>query len=195
MGLYIDIHTHHPTSRHPSPQGVGIHPWHAAAASIDVEAMRSATLIGEIGLDFACDVDHKVEERVFREQLSIAQRWHYAVVLLCVRAFEPMLKIVGEYRLEAVIFHGFIGSRQQAERAVARGYYLSFGEVSFRSPRTVEAMKSVPLDHLFAETDESTATIESIYDRIAHERGISIEELQEKIEVNYNKIFLQHDDR
>ena len=195
MDLYIDIHTHHPTSQHPSPQGVGIHPWHASAASIDEEAMRSATLIGEIGLDFACDVDHKVQERVFREQLSIAQRWQKPVVLHCVRAFEPMMKILGEYRLEAVIFHGFIGSRQQAERAVARGYYLSFGEAAFRSPRTVEAMKSVPLDHLFAETDESTATIESIYQRIAHERGISTEELQEKIEVNYNKIFLQHNDR
>lgn len=195
MGLYIDIHTHHPTSRHPSPQGVGIHPWHASAASIDEEAMRSATLIGEIGLDFACDVDRQMQERVFREQLSIAQRWQKPVVLHCVRAFEPIMKILGEYRLEAVIFHGFIGSRQQAERAVARGYYLSFGEASLRSPRTVEAMKSVPLDHLFAETDESTATIESIYDRIAHERGISTEELQEKIEVNYNKIFLQHNDR
>ena len=195
MGLYIDIHTHHPTSRHPSPQGVGIHPWHTAAASIDVEAMRSATLIGEIGLDFACDVDHKVQERVFREQLSIAQRWQKPVALHCVRAFQPMMKILGAYRLAAVIFHGFIGSRQQAERAVARGYYLSFGEAAFRSPRTVEAMKSVPLDHLFAETDESTATIESIYQRIAHERGISTEELQEKIEANYNKIFLQHDDR
>ena len=195
MGLYIDIHTHHPTSRHPSPQGVGIHPWHASAASIDEEAMRSATLIGEIGLDFACDVDRQVQERVFREQLSIAQRWQKPVVLHCVRAFEPMMKILGEYRLAAVIFHGFIGSRQQAERAVARGYYLSFGEAAFRSPRTVEAMKSVPLDHLFAETDESTATIESIYQRIARERGISTEELQEKIAVNYNKIFLQHDDR
>lgn len=189
MGLYIDIHTHHSTSRHPSPQGVGIHPWHASAASIDEEAMRSATLIGEIGLDFACDVDRQVQEHVFREQLSIAQRWQKPVVLHCVRAFEPMMKILGEYRLAAVIFHGFIGSRQQAERAVARGYYLSFGEAAFRSPRTVEAMKSVPLDHLFAETDESTATIESIYQRIAHERGISTEELQEKIEVNYNKIF------
>ena len=151
--------------------------------------MRSATLIGEIGLDFACDVDHKVQERVFREQLSIAQRWQKPVVLHCVRAFEPMMKILGEYRLAAVIFHGFIGSRQQAERAVARGYYLSFGEVSFHSPRTVEAMKSMPIDHLFAETDESDVAIESIYQRIAHERGISMEELQEKIEANYNKIF------
>lgn len=195
MGLYIDIHTHHPTSRHPSPQGVGIHPWHADKMLFDEASATVAPLIGECGLDYVCQVDRAVQERVFREQLSIAQRWQKPVVLHCVRAFEPMMKILGEYSLAAVIFHGFIGSRQQAERAVARGYYLSFGEVSFRSPRTVEAMKSVPLDHLFAETDESTATIESIYQRIARERGISTEELQEKIEVNYNKIFLQHDDR
>ncbi len=195
MSLYIDIHTHHPTSRHPSPQGVGIHPWHAQTDTLDEEAMRSATLIGEIGLDYVCDVDRVIQECVFREQLSIAERWQKPVVLHCVRAFEPMMKILGEYRLVAVIFHGFIGSRQQAERAVARGYYLSFGEASLSSPRTVEAMKNMPIDHIFAETDESTATIESIYQRIARERGISTEELQERIEENYNKIFLQHDDR
>lgn len=195
MGLYIDIHTHHPTSRHPSPQGVGIHPWHASAASIDVEAMRSATLIGEIGLDFACDVDHKVQESVFREQLSIAQRWQKPVVLHCVRAFEPMMKILSKYQLRAVIFHGFIGSVQQAEQAIKRGYYLSFGEGAFRSPRTLEAMRTIPLSRLFAETDESSLCIEKIYEMIAAERKIEVAELQTQIENNYNEIFLQHDDR
>ncbi|MBQ8438353.1 MAG: TatD family hydrolase [Alistipes sp.] len=195
MGLYIDIHTHSASADYPTPTSAGIHPWQAASGIIDEAAMRSADLIGEIGLDYACSVDRVAQEHIFRYQLSLAQRYCKPVVLHCVRAFEPMMKILGEYSLAAVIFHGFIGSRQQAERAVARGYYLSFGEGAFRSPRTLEAMRTIPLSRLFAETDESTATIESIYQRIAHERGISTEELQEKIEVNYNKIFLQHDDR
>lgn len=199
MGIYIDIHTHHPTSAHPSPQGVGIHPWHAASEPFDEKAAEAAsdeaTLIGEIGLDFACDVDRSRQEQVFRQQLRLAERLGKAVVLHCVRAFEPMMKILGEHNLPAVIFHGFIGSVQQAERAIGRGYYLSFGEGAFRSPKTLQALRHCPLEKLFAETDQSDVTIETIYERIARERGISVGELQERIEENYNKIFLQHNGR
>lgn len=195
MGLYIDIHTHSPSAGYPTPTSAGIHPWHAASGLIDEAAMHSADLIGEIGLDFACDVDRQVQEHLFREQLSIAQRLRKPIVVHCVRAFEPMMKILSEYQLRAVIFHGFIGSVQQAEQAIKRGYYLSFGEGAFRSPRTMEALRAIPLSRLFAETDESALSIETIYEMVASERKISVDELKAIIEENYNKIFLQHNDR
>lgn len=157
--------------------------------------MHSAALIGEIGLDYACKADRQVQEHIFREQLSIAQRLRKPVVVHCVKAFEPMMKILSEHQLRAVIFHGFIGSPQQAEQAIKRGYYLSFGEGAFRSPRTLEAMRTIPLSRLFAETDESQISIEKIYEMIATERKIEIAELQTQIENNYNEIFLQYNDR
>ena len=189
MGIYIDIHTHHSTTSHPSPQGVGVHPWRAEEEVVDEVAISAATLVGEIGLDYACDVNHQVQEEVFCQQLSLAERYDKVVVLHCVRAFEPMMKILERYHLRAVIFHGFIGSSEQAKRAVERGYFLSFGEGAFRSPKTLKAMHSVPLSHLFAETDEADISIEEIYARIAVEREIEVEELQTEIEDNYNKIF------
>ena len=189
MGIYIDIHTHHSTTSHPSPQGVGVHPWRAEEEVVDEVAISAATLVGEIGLDYACDVNHQVQEEVFCQQLSLAERYDKVVVLHCVRAFEPMMKILERYHLRAVIFHGFIGSSEQAKRAVERGYFLSFGEGAFRSPKTLKAMHSVPLSHLFAETDEADISIEEIYARIAVEREIEVEELQTEIENNYNKIF------
>ena len=145
--------------------------------------------IGEIGLDYACSVDRVAQEHIFRYQLSLAQRYGKPVVLHCVRAFEPMMKILSEYELRAVIFHGFIGSVQQAERAIKRGYYLSFGERTFRSPKTIEALRSTPLSSLFIESDESPTPIEDIYDRIALLRGISVAELIAATEANFRRIF------
>ena len=191
MGIYIDIHTHHPTPTHPSPEGVGVHPWHASTAIIDEEAMRRATLIGEIGLDYACGVSREVQQEVFCRQLSLAERFAKPVVLHCVRAFEPVMQYLAHYTLRAVIFHGFIGSRQQAEQAIKRGYFLSFGEGAFRSPRTLDAMRHIPLSHLLLETDEAPTPIEKIYELAARERRVSVEELQQQIAENYNKIFSQ----
>ena len=189
MGIYIDIHTHHSTTSHPAPQGVGVHPWRADVEPIDDDAIRTAELVGEIGLDYACNVDRQLQEEVFCRQLSLAERYDKVVVLHCVRAFEPMMKILERYHLRAVIFHGFIGSTEQAKRAIERGYFLSFGEGAFRSPKTLKVMRTMPLSHLFAETDEAEVSIEEIYARIALERVIEVEELQNEIENNYNKIF------
>jgi TatD DNase family protein len=100
-----------------------------------------------------------------------------------------MMKILAEYRLRAVIFHGFIGSAQQAKRAIDAGHYLSFGPNALRSPKTIAALQSIPESRLFAETDDSGEMIENVYSKIAQTRGISVEELRVTIENNYNKIF------
>lgn len=194
MSRYIDIHTHRPTLRHLEPQAVGIHPWEAKKEPFDSTIFDGATVIGEIGLDFACNVDRNIQELIFRTQLAEAERRKLPVILHCVRAFEPMMKILAEYSLYAVIFHGFIGSMQQAQRVVDKGYYLSFGPNSFRSPKTMEALRNTPLDRLFAETDDSAEAIENVYLKISQEIGIGVEDLQAAIENNYRNIFTNNHD-
>ena len=187
MGLYIDIHTHSPSADYPTPASAGIHPWHAASGLIDEAAMHAAALIGEIGLDYACNVDREVQEHLFREQLSIAQRLRKPVVVHCVRAFEDVMKIVADYHLKAVIFHGFIGSKEQAAEAVKRGYFLSFGEGVKRSPKTAVALQNTPLENLFLETDENTLSIEEIYSIAAEIRGEDTETIINAITNNPNR--------
>lgn len=189
MSRYIDIHTHHPTDLHIEPQAVGIHPWMAEKEVFDEVIFNNAVAVGEIGLDFACDVSRDTQERVFRAQLEQAEKRNLPVVLHCVRAFEPMMKILAQYRLRAVIFHGFIGSAQQAKRATDADYYLSFGPNAFRSPKTIAALQSLSENRLFVETDDSGEAIENVYLQIADARGISVEKLKEITNENYNKIF------
>ena len=189
--MITDIHTHNAQTHAQAIETVGIHPWHALEANLSVVEARVADVdaIGEIGLDVACDVPHEVQIAVFRAQLAIAEQHEKAVVLHCVKAFEEVMKIVLEYRLKAVIFHGFIGSKEQAQHAVKQGFYLSFGERTFRSPKTIEALRSTPLSLLFIETDESTTPIEEIYEKIAELRGLPTTELITAIEENFNRIF------
>ena len=189
--MVVDIHTHNALTQAQTIDTVGIHPWHAVECdirTIEVAAM-GVDAIGEIGLDFACDVPHERQIEVFQAQLAIAERLKKPVILHCVRAFEKMMQILKNYRLPVVIFHGFIGSKEQAQRAVAEGYYLSFGERTFRSPKTIEAMRSTPLSNLFVETDESATPIEEIHEKIAELRGISTTELTAITEENFSRIF------
>ena len=100
-----------------------------------------------------------------------------------------VIRVLAPHTLRAVIFHGFIGSSQQAAEAVKKGYYLSFGERTFRSPRTVEALRRTPVENLFAETDESDVPIEEIYRRIARAKDLDPELLKCAIYRNYREIF------
>lgn len=189
--MVVDIHTHNAHTQAQTIDIVGIHPWHASAANLSSVERNAATAdaIGEIGLDFACDTPREEQKHIFREQLAIAERLEKPIVLHCVRAFEEVMQILKNYHLKAVIFHGFIGPVEQAQRAVKQGYYLSFGERTFRSPKTIEALRSTPLSHLFVETDESSTPIEAIYARIAELRGIHITELTTATEENFTLIF------
>ena len=193
MSLYIDIHTHHPSGLHIEPEAKGIHPWEAEKRSINDVDFSQAQAIGEIGLDYACEVDKERQIDLFEKQLQLAQELQVPVVLHCVKAFEDVMKILEKYTLRAVIFHGFIGSKEQAQRAIKKGYYLSFGDRTWLSPKTIEALRNTPLEQIFIETDEADTTIDKQYLEVARVKGISINELQQHILDNYNRIFAQHE--
>lgn len=193
---FVDIHTHRFTSRHIELRAAGVHPWQAAdpaaAPRLTASFFDGTQAVGETGLDFACEVDREAQMRLFRSHLEWAERLRLPVVLHCVRAFEPVMNTLAEYSLAAVIFHGFIGSPQQAARAVQRGYSLSFGLPALRSPKTVTAIRSLPVENLFAETDDSGADIERVYASLAEIRGTTTDELKDALYDNYNRIF-NHD--
>ena len=181
--MKINIHTHSPKQGELTLSTLGIHPYDAEVATTDailsIERMaQGVDAIGEIGLDYSCKADRESQELIFKAQLEVAQQYGKGVVLHCVRAFEPTMKILEKYRLKFVIFHGFIGSPEQALSATSRCYYLSFGERTFRSPKSIEAMKATPIDRLFFETDESSVDIEEIYSKAAEVLAVPVKILE-----------------
>ena len=186
--MLIDIHTHRPTSA-VTITAVGLHPWQAATGVIPSEAeILSADAVGEIGLDKACEVDFEQQRAVFEAQLRLAEQHKKPVVVHCVRAFEEVISALEKFTLKAVIFHGFIGSQEQAARAVKKGYFLSFGARTERSKKTIEALRATPLDRLFVETDEADTPIAEMYALVARLRNTEIKELEEATSRNYERI-------
>ncbi len=100
------------------------------------------------------------------------------------------MRLLREQEPRAVIFHGFIGSPEQARQAWEKGYCLSFGERTFASPRTIGAIQNTPLSQLFLETDESETPIETIYARAAALLRVTTGELQRATTENYERIFI-----
>ena len=190
MSKLIDIHTHHPTDKTITPTSVGIHPWDAASSKVaDIEPLiADVDVVGEIGLDAICEVGIEQQLAIFREQLALAERYDKPVILHCVRTLDQMMKVLAEYNLRGVIFHGFVGSPEQAERAVERGYFLSFGERTFLSPKTIKSLQQTPINQLFIETDESLTPIAEIYTKIADLRGVTVEQLTTVTKGNLERI-------
>ena len=187
--ILVDIHTHHPRPDVVSPRMAGIHPWDAERGSA-LPDFAHCDIIGETGLDYACEVDRLAQERLFRAHLEAAERLQKPVVLHTVRAFEPTIKILAEYNIAGVVFHGFIGSQQQAAEALRRGYYLSFGSRSLRSSKTRLAIVSTPLDRLFVETDDDPSlNIANVYAEVAAIKGVTLAELERYIYENYKRLF------
>lgn len=187
--ILVDIHTHHPRPDVVSPRMAGIHPWDAECGSA-LPDFAHCDIIGETGLDYACEVDKLAQERLFRAHLEAAERLQKPVVLHMVRAFEPTIKILAEYDIAGVVFHGFIGSQQQAAEALRRGYHLSFGIRSLCSSKTRQAIAATPLDRLFCETDDDPSLgIAKVYAEVAAIKGVTLAELERYIYENYKRLF------
>ncbi len=200
---YVNIHTHRPTGRGIELRTAGVHPWEAGEATVGAVGALAERLcggasdaiqaVGETGLDFACPVPREAQFNALRAQLALARQAGMPVVLHCVRAFEPLMRELARCEPRAVIFHGFIGSPEQARQALRRGYYLSFGERAFASPKTLRALREVPLGQLFFETDDDEVTIGEIYDRAAAVLGLPEEVLQRATLENYERLFEKRD--
>ena len=189
VDILVDVHTHNPRPGVLSPTMAGIHPWDAER-SLELPDLSSSDIIGETGLDYAREVDRLAQERLFRAHLEAAERLQKPVVLHTVRAFEPTIKILAEYNIAGVVFHGFIGSQQQAVEALRRGYYLSFGIRSLRSSKTRQAIAATPLDRLFVETDDDPSlNIAKVYVEVAVIKGVTLAELERYICENYKRLF------
>lgn len=169
----------------------GIHPWDVEKADdswlTEIRSLNPAA-IGETGLDFAAGTDRTLQREWFVRQVDLAEQMGVPVIIHCVRAYNELSGLMRGRKIPAVV-HGFNGSGQLAAQLLREGFYLSFGEGVSRSPKTADALKSVPAERLFLETDQSPLGIDEIYGMAAVVRQCTLDTLKAAIQDNYDKIF------
>lgn len=219
MNLPIDIHTHrlpevagkaivncYPETFTPQEDGwysVGIHPWYIDTAEEDNRSVilsRAKNLlpketashprvlaIGEAGLDKLAKASLSLQTEIFEYQARLSMEVDKPLIIHLVKAADELLKLKQTLRpVNPWIIHGFRGKAALAQEFLRHGFYLSFGE-----KYQEEALRIVPSERLFIETDESTMLVEELYERAAHVRGVTRNEVCEKIQQNIRKVFFR----
>lgn len=201
-----DIHTHYdrygaiisttPDEFHPQAgryYSVGLHPWSLTADSKELlprleTAVRheQVVAVGETGLDkLKSGVSYEEQIDYFERHIHLSEQWKKPLVIHAVKAYDDIIRLHKARRpSQPWIIHGFRGKPETAAQLVREGLYLSFGEYYNH-----EAMKSVPLDRLFLETDEGQMSIEKLYRKAAHIRNLPTRHLHRAIATRIALVF------
>jgi TatD DNase family protein len=198
---------------------VGRHPNSAAGfddgAATKLEALAShdrVVAIGETGLDYYRDRASREEQRrAFAAQIAIARRTGLALVIhVRDRAggddavAETFARLAAEASDLTVILHCFSAGPERVAEAAERGWYCSFaGNVTYpKAGELREAASLVPNELLLAETDSpflapqqergkpnQPANVVEVAERLADERGVGYDELEQMVEANAARAF------
>ncbi|MDR0970693.1 MAG: TatD family hydrolase [Lentimicrobiaceae bacterium] len=113
--------------------------------------------IGEIGLDFYWDKTYYEQQfDAFRTQVNWAKQHHLPVAVHTRNAFPQILdelEALQDGNLRGVL-HCFSGTYEEAQRALALGFYLGIGGVlTYKKSTLPDIVKKIPIERLLLETD------------------------------------------
>ena len=196
---------------------LGFHPHYAQDfKETAVDALRrekdNFVALGEIGLDYVVSTAPKeVQIPVLRRMLALAVELGKPVVIHCRDAFADLFPLLEEVapalskgRQAPGVIHCFTGGTQEAEKAVALGFYLGVdGPVTYPKNEPLrQALKTAGLDRLVLETDSpylppkssrgqrnEPAKIPEVAAKVAELFGVSAEEAARRTTENALRLF------
>ena len=191
---------------------VGIHPENCGGFTAgDIEVLRQlaqqpkVVAIGEIGLDYYWDTEHKaLQKEMFERQLSLAIERKLPVIVHDREAHGDCLEIVMNYPEARGVFHCFSGSAEMAKELIQRGWYLGFdGPVTYKSnKKAAEVLAVTPLERILVETDSpymapepcrgkrnDSSLLVYVLEKIAALKGVSAEEMTRITQENGCRLF------
>lgn len=178
---------------------IGIHPWYSEGIDEDCQLSLLEDLvnrnnivgIGEVGLDKLRGAPLEKQVELFEKQVLIAEKLQKPVIIHCVRAWAELLE--SKKRLKPSkpwAIHGFRGQSELSKQLLSYGLYLSFGsEILNASEGLQEAIRTIPLDRIFIETDEVDVSLEHLYAVVSLIKGITIHDLDDQINFNFAVFF------
>jgi len=177
---------------------IGIHPWYIDETRLQNDLqiieeklqLKECLALGECGLDKRIEVPMALQIEVFEKQIALAEKHQKPLVLHLVAAFDELIEIKKRLKISVpIVIHGFSKSEQLAKQLIDNGFYLSFGKYLLRNKEMETVFKSIPNDKFFLETDTIEETLEEVYQKAALCKTISLEELQEMVEKNWETVF------
>lgn len=161
--------------------------------------------IGEIGLDYYWDKEHKtLQKQAFEAQIQLALEYDLPVSVHDREAHEDTSEILFRYPALRGVLHCFSGSAESAKELLKRGWYLGFdGPITYKNNKTApEVLAVTPLDRILVETDSpylspvplrgtrnSSANLPYVIDYIAQQKGLEAKEIEKITYENGCRLF------
>lgn len=152
--------------------------------------------IGEIGMDLYWDQTFaREQEEAFRRQVEWALEFDLPIVIHSRNAFEPIWRILSDYRDRPHlrgIFHSFTGTREEAARLLEfPGFCLGInGIVTFKKSPLPEVLPAIPPERIVLETDapylapvphrgkrNETAFLTATLQKVAEAYGMTVDDM------------------
>lgn len=191
---------------------VGWHPeewqsWNGESMALlrSLCAQPKVVAIGEIGLDYYWDTEHKaLQKEMFERQLSLAIERELPVIVHDREAHGDCLEIVMNYPEARGVFHCFSGSVEMARELLRRGWYLGFdGPITYKNAvKALDVIAACPTDRMLLETDSpylspvpnrgkrnDSRNLPYIAARIAEIKSMTTEEVAEVTLQNGKQLF------
>ena len=192
---------------------VGVHPSEVGGMTEeDIDELREMTknenvvAIGEIGLDYHyMDGTSEEDQRYwFRRQLELAKELDMPVVIHDRESKGQCIEILKEMDIHNGVMHCFSGSAETAKILLDMGFFISFtGVVTFKNAKkAVEAVKAIPMDRLFIETDapymapepvrgtrNHSGNVIRVAEKFAEIKGMDVEEVKRITTENAKRFF------
>lgn len=143
--------------------------------------------IGECGLDSMVEANSEIQNKVFSEQINIANEFKKPVIIHCVKRFSELIPFRKKSDFP-MILHGFNKKQSVADSLLSNNFYLSFGKAVLYNLSLQNTLKNAPLDKIFLETDDADFNIEELYQKVSEIKKISLNNLQDQISVNLETI-------
>lgn len=188
---------------------VGIHPQELESSPAELkkiveENYKDIVAIGECGLEFMGEFDRKKQERIFRLQIELAQKYEKPLIIHARKAVDETVEILKEYKNLTGVFHCYAGGNKRIKKVIDLGPAWFFGidgnltyEIGL-----AEVIKNVPTDRLLIETDSpyltpipfkgetnSPKNVIYIYKKVAEIWNKSFEETEKIIDENGKRLF------
>lgn len=210
---FLDIHTHNKTQKegvfsicneYPNsldttiPFSVGIHPWFLQEQMLSSELQllekglthSNCVALGECGLDKVISIDFDFQIDTFKKQIALSEKYEKPVIIHCVKAYQEIIAIKKEVKpKQNWIIHGFHKNKEVAESLLKNDIYLSFGAKIISDQKLQGVFVSMPLEHIFLETDDAEISIQEVYKQAVLLRKKSVTELQQILKQNFTNIF------
>lgn len=207
--MFFDAHTH--LDRNPRysilnnkeisqlerPFSVGIHPRDVLSVKVDLvqfgTSLKSPNCLalGEAGLDKILRIPIQKQLDIFELQVYLSEKFKIPLILHCVKAWNEVQKVRMKMKpRQKWIFHGFRKVALLDAVLADENMLIGLGTAILWDEKLQNALSKISLDRMLLETDDDEGnSIEEVYECVARLKNISLQALQNQLEINFKNTF------